>query len=312
MHVSGDAERAILGLASKGVMYAAALKMIKEQFGQPSIIACALVNNVAKGEKISRSHRKKLREFSIDLINCMATMKCIGYTADINANENLQKIITRLPDHMIERWKVFVADICDLQRDSKPPRSDHPPRRGIYAVRRDSNRLPMKCYVCEEEHHTIECPVLAKASVLERLKLAKKTRLCFLCLNHGHSKNDCQSKKKCEKSDSCPYFHHPFLPSSPPPVASILDKANMMPVIRARFRAPNDRVCEGNMLIDSGAGTTVIWKLCEKCQIEWKKRMDRFSSSWRREIRATTQPKCDLLDLCTQRRSRVQNRSPQD
>ncbi|XP_028395735.1 uncharacterized protein LOC114519763 [Dendronephthya gigantea] len=34
MHVSGDAERAISGLSSKGVMYATALKMIKEQFGQ--------------------------------------------------------------------------------------------------------------------------------------------------------------------------------------------------------------------------------------------------------------------------------------
>ena len=289
MHVSGDAERAISGLGSKGVMYVTALKMIKEQFGQPSVIARALVNNVTKGEKIGRSDRKKLREFSIDLINCMATMKRIGYTADINANENLRKIITHLPDHMIERWKVFVADIRekgqtptvshiseyvrkrvkaefdpdfgDLQRDLRPPRSDHPPpRRGIYAAGRDSNRSPMKCYVCEEEHHVIECPVLAKASVPERLELAKKARLCFSCLNRGHSKNDCRSKKKCEKSDSCPYFHHPLLHSTPSPVASILDKASMMPVIRARFRAPNGRVCEGNVLIDSGAGTTVIRK----------------------------------------------------
>jgi hypothetical protein len=198
----------------------------------------------------------------------MATMKRIGYTADINANENLRKIITRLPDHMIKRWKVFVADIrekCqtptvshiseyarkrvkeefdtdfgDLQRDLRPPRSDHPPpRRGIYAAGRDSNRSPMKFYVCEEEHRVIECPVLAKASVPEKLELAKKARLCFSCLNRGHSKNDCRSKKKCEKRDSCPYFHHPLLHSSPPPVASILDKASMMPVIRARFRAPN-------------------------------------------------------------------------
>ncbi|CAB3995639.1 Hypothetical predicted protein [Paramuricea clavata] len=33
-----------------------------------------------------------------------------------------------------------------------------------------------------------------------------------------------------------------------------------MPVIRARFRAPNGRVREGNVLIDIGAGTTVIRK----------------------------------------------------
>lgn len=117
---------------------------------------------------------------------------------------------------------------------------------------------------------------MMKASVPERLELVKKARLCFSCLNRGHSKNDCRSKKKCEKGDSCPYFHHPLLHSnspSPSPVgnmipvnaaqpgvASVLDKASMMPVIRARFRAPNGRVREGNVLIDSGAGTTVIRK----------------------------------------------------
>ena len=45
-----------------------------------------------------------------------------------------------------------------------------------------------------------------------------------------------------------------------PGVASVLDKASMMPVVRARFRAPNGRFREGNVLIDSGAGTTVIRK----------------------------------------------------
>ena len=131
------------------------------------------MNNVTKEDKIGRSDRKKLREFSIDLINCMATMKRIGYTADINANENLRKIITRLPDHMIERWKVFVADIRekgqtptvshiseyvrkrvkaefdpdfgDLQRDSRPPRSDHPPPREIRATTQPTGELLDLC-----------------------------------------------------------------------------------------------------------------------------------------------------------------------
>ena len=108
MHVSGDAERAISGLGSKGIMYATALRTIKEQFGQPSVIARALVNNLTKREKIGRSDRKKLRELPIDLMTCMATLKRIRYTADINANENLRKIVMRLPDHMIEKWRVIL------------------------------------------------------------------------------------------------------------------------------------------------------------------------------------------------------------
>ena len=111
MHITGDVEKAISGLGSKGIMYATALKTIKEQFGQPSAIARAVINNLTKGEKIGRSDRRKLREFSIDLLNCMATMKRIGYSADINANENLRRIIMRLPDQMIEKWSVVVASI---------------------------------------------------------------------------------------------------------------------------------------------------------------------------------------------------------
>ena len=111
MHVGGDAERAISGLGSKGIMYATALRTIKEQFRQPSVIARALVNNLTKGEKLCRSDREKLREFSIDLMICMTTLKRIEYTADINANKDLRKIVMCLPDHMIERWKFFVADI---------------------------------------------------------------------------------------------------------------------------------------------------------------------------------------------------------
>ena len=33
-----------------------------------------------------------------------------------------------------------------------------------------------------------------------------------------------------------------------------------MPVVRVRFKAANGRVREGNVLVDSGAGTTVIRK----------------------------------------------------
>ena len=38
-------------------MYVTALRSIKEQFGQSSVIVRALVNNMTKGEKIGRSDR---------------------------------------------------------------------------------------------------------------------------------------------------------------------------------------------------------------------------------------------------------------
>ena len=117
-----------------------------------------------------------------------------------------------------------------MQRYSRNPRKEQS-RGGIYAANRDSHKAPLKCYVCEEDHRVIECPAMAKASVPERLEIEKKARLCFSCLNRGHSKKDCRSRKKCEKGESCPFFHHPLLHSDPP---SPLPVANVTPVNPAR------------------------------------------------------------------------------
>ena len=72
---------------------------------------------------------------------------------------------------------------------------------------------------------------------------------------------DCRSRKKCE-INGCQRFHHSLLQADPPTsgVASVLDKNGILPVVRVRFRAPNGRIREGNVLIDSGATTTVIRK----------------------------------------------------
>ena len=52
-HVTGDAERTISGLGSQGIMYATALKTLKENFGQPSVIARAFIRKITERRKFS-------------------------------------------------------------------------------------------------------------------------------------------------------------------------------------------------------------------------------------------------------------------
>ncbi|KAK3740274.1 hypothetical protein QZH41_000193 [Actinostola sp. cb2023] len=61
--------------------------------------------------------------------------------------------------------------------------------------------------------------------------------------------------------DNDNYHHFTIMASG---MASVLDHSSMMPVVRARFRAPNGRIREGNILVDSGAGTTIIRKQFSK------------------------------------------------
>ncbi|XP_032229429.1 uncharacterized protein LOC116612993 [Nematostella vectensis] len=305
MHLAGEAERCIAGLGSNGVMYATALKTLKDQFGQASVIARALVNTITKGDRIGKNDRIKLLEFSIDVVSCLATMKRIGYFADINANENLRCIAMRLPDHLIERCRSvssylreknvtpsiqhisdfirkrvkaeFDPDFGDIGIGRNDQNQTQPrEREGVFAVGQQARTT--NCFVCDAENHRVpDCPKMAAATVNERLTLLKNARCCFSCLKRGHPQRECRSKKKCEIVPSCPYFHHPLLhahavtpipPQADPKmsltlasnIASVLDKTAMMPVVRARFRAANGRVQEGSVLIDSGAGTTVISK----------------------------------------------------
>ena len=62
-------------------------------------------------------------------------------------------------------------------------------------------------------------------------------------------------------------MHHIILHADPPDinaeqnrVASVLNNGSIMPVVRVKFKAENGRVQEGNVLVDSSTGATVMRK----------------------------------------------------
>ena len=111
MHLIGNAERAVSGLGSQGIMYATALKTLKGQFGQPSAIARANISKLVDKRKLQTNDRQALQELSFDVVNCVTTLRQINRLADFNATDNLRKILKRLPDHMIDKWKATAADM---------------------------------------------------------------------------------------------------------------------------------------------------------------------------------------------------------
>ena len=143
------------------------------------------------------------------------------------------------------------------------PLKEREPGRGTKGVHSAQRQEPKKCYVYEEENHRVsQCPTFMDSSVEERFAKVKALRLCFSCLNKGHVSKDCRTKHPCG-TDGCTRMHNRLLHTSPPSASSALsplDKASIMPVVRVMFHAPNGKFREGNVLIDSGAGTTVIRK----------------------------------------------------
>ena len=88
MHVTGEAARTISGLGSQGIMYATALKTLKDHFGQLSIIARAFTSKITERKKIHPNDRQSF-DISVDIINCLATLQQINYFADVTTYDNL-------------------------------------------------------------------------------------------------------------------------------------------------------------------------------------------------------------------------------
>ncbi|XP_064637049.1 uncharacterized protein LOC135493569 [Lineus longissimus] len=287
MHLTDEAERAIVGQGTSGMMYHTALKMLKEQFGSKSIIARGCIDRLVKGPKVL--DRKAIRDFSLDIVNCLATLNRINYLADVHASESLRQIVRRLPDHMIHKWKTTAAilrerdtlpnlahisdfvrkrvkadfdpDFGDLACDKSDGKVTKVDRKGVHSAQFSGPKKPRKCYVCESDHRVSECPMFSDSSVADRLKIVKDQRLCFGCLNRGHRFGECNSKKKCGKNN-CSKTHHPLIHTDPPTsgAVSTLDRDGILPVVRVKFRSEDGRIREGNVLIDSGAATTIIRK----------------------------------------------------
>ena len=69
------------------------------------------ITKLVDNQKIQTNDRQSLQELSFNVINCIAVLKQINHLADVNATENLHKIITRLPDHLIDKWKGVASDL---------------------------------------------------------------------------------------------------------------------------------------------------------------------------------------------------------
>ena len=94
IHVTGKTECTI-------TMYETVLKTIKEQFGQPSVIARAYITKLTDKRKIQDNDRQALQELFFDVVNCVAALKQIVHLADENATDNLCKAVRRMPLHLI-------------------------------------------------------------------------------------------------------------------------------------------------------------------------------------------------------------------
>ena len=87
-------------------------------------------------------------------------------------------------------------------RKFSPRRATSPPE--AKEVRGD----PTPCVVCSQTHFVEYCQQFENLSATDRADAARRSGLCFNCLERGHTSRSCASKKKC---GICKRDHHVLL-----------------------------------------------------------------------------------------------------
>ena len=95
--------------------YIKARQFLKERYGQSYRIATALVQKIAEGPSIKAEDSAALQQLATNLISCTNTLRDIGSLGKLDSQDNLQKIINRLPYGLRLRWRDVVDSIIEKE-----------------------------------------------------------------------------------------------------------------------------------------------------------------------------------------------------
>jgi len=101
-------------------------------------------------------------------------------------------------------------NVTTLNTTVKNDRSSHHGKDSSEKTAEKGERQWRPCWVCRESHSIFSCADFKKKSVDDRRKFAAEKKLCFNCLNRGHTAEECRIERVCD-IDNCGRKHSRFL-----------------------------------------------------------------------------------------------------
>ncbi|XP_055605754.1 uncharacterized protein LOC129753928 [Uranotaenia lowii] len=150
--------------------------------------------------------RYKKRKQSADLrVFSKFLSRIVGEACEASVSFN-SKSDSKVFGNARNKEKVFSHDVAQEEEPCELPTRDLPAR-----DQSTSNLKP--CKVCKSSNHRLrDCQEFKEMSVLQRLELVEKWKLCHICLN-DHGKSWCRFKIRCDIGD-CQERHNPLLHKS--------------------------------------------------------------------------------------------------
>ncbi len=134
-YTTGEAKDAIQMLMhfNSDADYVQANKILRDRFGNKSIIADAYTKKLMNWLPISPHNGPALTAFSDFLKCCLAAMKHTSYLSLLNDPREQRKMLAKLPEHIVDDWRKQVMIYLDTNSNNNTPMK--------------STTHPWKCYV---------------------------------------------------------------------------------------------------------------------------------------------------------------------
>ena len=215
----GEAGRAIkcCSLMNPEQGYARARRLLEQRFGNKHTITELWIKKLNDG-----GPRVNLQEYADELLDCYESLNALGALQEMNAQCNLLAMITRLPMHLQNKWQDYVFELRS-RRDRRPTlkdvvdfvgraaavmsdpvygsasmrskRAEKTPTRMTYAATAD-----VPCPICDDGEHSVpQCRRFLEMNANDRLDVALKRQICFMCLTPGHITRECSNPVKCQE-----------------------------------------------------------------------------------------------------------------
>ena len=197
--------------------YARARRLLEQRFGDKHTITELWIKKLNEG-----GPRVNLQEYADELLDCYESLNALGALQEMDAQRNLLAMITRLPTHLQNKWQDYVFELRS-RRDHRPTlkdvvdfvsraaavmsdpvygstsmrskRVEKTPTRITYAAMAD-----VRCPICDDGEHSVpQCRRFLSMNANDRLDVALKCQICFMCLTPGHITRECSNPVKCQE-----------------------------------------------------------------------------------------------------------------
>ena len=212
--------------------YQAARDILRERYGNADVATRNVVAELENGKPMTRA--SDLRLLADRALLACKTVRQLGSSSEIYGQQFFLRVVNRCHPQVKSRWISHALDhkektgaypdfvnFCNfLDRQAKRfMDSEFGAELQATAVRGKATVFNTACSddtgvcrMCKLGHEITVCPKFLDLQPHERLDMVKRQRLCFSCLEAGHSIARCENKSRC--GAGCSKTHHRLLHGS--------------------------------------------------------------------------------------------------